>query len=313
MALDELVSRGADLAKLRKMALADASGADLRNELKRLGYMRLGERSRAVSALKAAANGRVAGSGGDGDGKKKKGSGSGGDGWDSLSSPNGLGGSSPDSCKKLATIANEAALLNELAVVEAPRVRELGLYKSHNDMYIERFGKQAELGANDSARPWEAIAVGREYHERPRSIGSTCRRGRTPRSLKHERARVCREGQRSAMQAYRDKDYQLYYDAATSDPLNRQILITATARPRRSSCAPVAAHGGRRLQGRMRDRPGLCQGLRALGGGALCDGRAAYGREGDRDVREGLTARAGLPADHTRARARAHDLFVRLR
>ena len=215
MALDELVSRGADLAKLRKMALADASGADLRNELKRLGYMRLGERSRAVSALKAAANGRVAS---DGDGKKKKGSGSGGDGWDSLSSPNGLGGSSPDSCKKLATIANEAALLNELAVVEAPRVRELGLYKSHNDMYIERFGKQAELGANDSARPWEAIAVGREYHEPVSALDRIHVQARTYTSITpgHERAHEFAEkANDQAMQAYRDKDYQLCYDAAT--------------------------------------------------------------------------------------------------
>ena len=60
MALDDIVARGGDLGKLRRMASADASGADMRNELKRLGFKGLGERTRAVSALKAAAAGRVA-------------------------------------------------------------------------------------------------------------------------------------------------------------------------------------------------------------------------------------------------------------
>ena len=62
LALDDLVQRGADLGKLRRMASTDASSAELKNELKRVGYYKLGERSRAISALKAAAAGRVAAS-----------------------------------------------------------------------------------------------------------------------------------------------------------------------------------------------------------------------------------------------------------
>ena len=157
LAMEELVRRGGDLAKLRRMVLADASGSDIKNELKRLGYYKMGERARAISALKAAAAGRVATSPdewGDGKGALVATKGGGGDGTARARAET-----------RLAALATEEAMLNELAVVEAPRVRELGLYESHSQMYMERFGKQAELGANDDARPWEATALGREVHQ----------------------------------------------------------------------------------------------------------------------------------------------------
>ena len=213
LALDELVRRGADLAKLRRMALADASGADLKNELKRVGYHKLGERSRAVSALKAAAAGRVATSP---------------DEWGSSSNKKALadlaGGSSDDGASpnggrrsetRLAALATEEALLNELAVVEAPRVRELGLYQEHSKAYIDRFGKQALLGANDDERPWEATALGRDV------VGpykAPYVRARTYPSIgpfapnAHEFAEKANV---QALEGYRGKNYQLCYDAAS--------------------------------------------------------------------------------------------------
>ena len=50
---------------------------------------------------------------------------------------------------------------NELAVVEAPRVRELGLYEDHTLNYLAHYGDQAELGKNVEERPWEAVSTRR--------------------------------------------------------------------------------------------------------------------------------------------------------
>jgi tetratricopeptide (TPR) repeat protein len=215
LALDELVSRGGDLAKLRRMAVADASGADMRNELKRLGYVKLGERTRAVSALKAAANGRVMPT----------------EHWPKRAAsadadtPSGAGSGAAPACSTLATVAGEAALLNELAVVEAPRVRELGLYQKHSEAYLARFGKQAELGANDEARPWEATALGRDVNGR--YVGGTWEEGTTaPEYVRaktytsitetHERAAEFAEmANDQALEGYRAKNYLLCYDAAS--------------------------------------------------------------------------------------------------
>lgn len=213
LALDDLVQRGADLGKLRRMASTDASSAELKNELKRVGYYKLGERSRAISALKAAAAGRVAASP---------------DQWDSSSSskalvdqPGGSGevgrgqGGGTAAETRLAGLATEEALLGELAIVEAPRVRELGLYDEHSKAYLERFGRQAELGANDDERPWEATALGREV---VRPYKAPYVRARTYPSIApfapnaHEFAEKANE---QALEGYRSKNYQLCYDAAS--------------------------------------------------------------------------------------------------
>lgn len=114
-----------------------------------------------------------------------------------------------------ATWQGEAALLNELAVVEAPRVRELQLYKSHDEAYRARFGKQAELGANDEARPWEATALGREVKEAYRAP-HVAARIYTSISPAHERAaEFAEKANDQAMAGYKEKNYQLCYDAAS--------------------------------------------------------------------------------------------------
>ena len=199
-AMEDLVARGADLGKLRRLAHVDSSGADLRNELKRLGYARLGERARAISALKAASAGRVA--------RASQPATYAGGGGDATS--DGGGGCS----HAISTVAGEAALLNELSVVEAPRVRELGLYESHNQAYLQRFGKQAELGANDDKRPWEATALGRELKGAQRAPYV---RATTYTSISPEHARsaeLAEKANEQAMVGFREKNYQLCFDAA---------------------------------------------------------------------------------------------------
>ena len=209
MAIDELVARGADLAKLRRMAAADGTGAELRNELKRIGYTRLGERQRAVSALKAAAAGRIARPA-RGGGSSQTGGDGGAAGTDGTAGTDGAAVPS----RALATIAGEAALLNELAIVEAPRVRELGLYDSHSEAYLERFGAQAALGANDDARPWEATALGREVKG---AYKAPYVRARIYTQISPGHARACEFAEKAneqAMEGYRGKNYQLCYDAS---------------------------------------------------------------------------------------------------
>lgn len=87
-------------------------------------------------------------------------------------------------------------LSNELAVVEAPRTRELGLHQQHTLDYLAHYGDQAlpdphqpaplayhallsfrtrvtsdptslqaRLGANVSDRPWEAVALGHQLNK----------------------------------------------------------------------------------------------------------------------------------------------------
>jgi tetratricopeptide (TPR) repeat protein len=111
--------------------------------------------------------------------------------------------------------ASEQALLGELAVVEAPRVRQLGLYETHSDAFIERFGEQARLGGNDEARPWEASALGRPVHEQSPAPYVRAR-SYTSISATHERAaEFAEKANEQAMEGYRAKNYQLCYDAAS--------------------------------------------------------------------------------------------------
>ena len=105
------------------------------------------------------------------------------------------------------------ATVSELAVVEAQRVRELGLYT--NDAYLERFGTQAGLGCNDQERPWEAVALGREVKEPERAPYVH------PRSFKwihpghpeaEAKAELCNA---QATEGYKAKNYLLCYEAST--------------------------------------------------------------------------------------------------
>ena len=127
--------------------------------------------------------------------------------------------------------------VEELAVVEAPRVRELNLYESHSEAFMERFGKQAALGGNDTERPWEAAAVGRkiespkrEHYRPPRKWPEL-----TPHSAgaaeKAELANAC------ALEAYREKCFLRSCDAACT--------CRGSARGGSRRRLAAAAHGGR--------------------------------------------------------------------
>ena len=184
--ISDLVRRGADLAKLRRMVGEGGGGSELQMELRRLGLTRLGERQRAVGAIKAAAAGRAA------------------------KAPDGGRGA-------LVVQATGNALLHELAVVEAPRVRELGLYHGHNELFIERFGEQARFGGNDDERPWEATAVGREVKAPYRApyVRAKTYPSVSPLSDPGRAAELAELANEQAMTGYRAKNWELCYDAST--------------------------------------------------------------------------------------------------
>ena len=154
-------------------------------------------------------------------------------------------------------------------------MRELGLYSEHSKAYLERFGRQAELGANDDERPWEATALGREV-VRPHKAPYV--RARTYPSIApfapnaHEFAEKANE---QALEGYRSKNYQLCYDAASEAiRLNPQKSHTSpTAQPRRSSCAARRTCGRRSTTARWRWRSSPTTSSRTCARrGALPDG-----------------------------------------
>lgn len=105
---------------------------------------------------------------------------------------------------------------NELAVVEAPRVRELGLYKDHDVNYLGHYGNQAELGKNMEARPWEAVALGKTLPQRnifqryePPKLRPDLHPGDA------EANEVADHYNTRALEAFKKKEWQMCYDLAS--------------------------------------------------------------------------------------------------
>ena len=288
--LESLQRRGADVNRLRAMAREEATSLELKEELRRLGLLKLSERAAALKALRAAAQsksivggdrgsggahhgahrqrasagvGRRGGQAADADdlmsefirdgggasgpsgasgtsGASTSGGGaSGGGGGASTSSTSPVTalaqhGASTSSTSPVTALAQHGAstsstspvtalaqhgdcrhpTASELAVVDAPRVRAMGLFEGHNERYLERFGARAALGANDDERPWEAIALGREVQEQCKTPYVR------PRLYRHLSAgepgadEAAEKANEQALERYKAKDWGSCYEAA---------------------------------------------------------------------------------------------------
>ncbi|KAL1510433.1 hypothetical protein AB1Y20_006740 [Prymnesium parvum] len=107
-------------------------------------------------------------------------------------------------------------MTNELAVVEAPRVRELGLYQEHTINYLSHYGEQAELGNNVTDRPWEAVALGKELPKKewyrpyaPPKLREDLKAGDP------DADQVAETYNSRALKAFKKKEWQLCYDLAS--------------------------------------------------------------------------------------------------
>ena len=272
--LESLQRRGADVNRLRAMVREEATSLELKEELRRLGLLKLSERAAALKALRAAAQsksivggdkgsggahhgahrqrasagvGRRGGQAADADdlmsefirdgggasgpsgasgtsGASTSGGGaSGGGGGDSTSSTSPVTalaqhGASTSSTSPVTALAQHGdcrhPTASELAVVDAPRVRAMGLFVEHNERYLERFGARAALGANDDERPWEAIALGREVQEQCKTPYVR------PRLYRHLSAgepgadEAAEKANEQALERYKAKDWGSCYEAA---------------------------------------------------------------------------------------------------
>ena len=256
--LESLQRRGADVNRLRAMARVEATSLELKEELRRLGLLKLSERAAALKALRAAAQsksivGGDRGSGGahhgahrqrasagvgrrggqaadaddlmsefirDGGGASGP-SGASGTSGASTSGGGASGGGGGDSTSSTSPVTALAQhgdcrhpTASELAVVDAPRVRAMGLFEGHNERYLERFGARAALGANDDERPWEAIALGREVQEQCKTPYVR------PRLYRHLSAgepgadEAAEKANEQALERYKAKDWGSCYEAA---------------------------------------------------------------------------------------------------
>ena len=272
--LESLQRRGADVNRLRAMARVEATSLELKEELRRLGLLKLSERAAALKALRAAAQsksivGGDRGSGGahhgahrqrasagvgrrggqaadaddlmsefirDGGGASGPSGASGTSGASTSGggASGGGGGASTSSTSPVTALAQHGAstsstspvtalaqhgdcrhpTASELAVVDAPRVRAMGLFSEHNERYLERFGARAALGANDDERPWEAIALGREVQEQCKAPYVR------PRLYRHLSAgepgadEAAEKANEQALERYKAKDWGSCYEAA---------------------------------------------------------------------------------------------------
>ena len=265
--LESLQRRGADVNRLRAMARVEATSLELKEELRRLGLLKLSERAAALKALRAAAQsksivGGDKGSGGAHHGAHRQrasagvgrrggqaadaddlmsefirdgGGASGPSGTSGTSGASGGGGgASTSSTSPVTALAQHGAstsstspvtalaqhgdcrhpTASELAVVDAPRVRAMGLFVEHNERYLERFGARAALGANDDERPWEAIALGREVQEQCKTPYVR------PRLYRHLSAgepgadEAAEKANEQALERYKAKDWGSCYEAA---------------------------------------------------------------------------------------------------
>jgi len=252
--LESLQRRGADVNRLRAMAREEATSLELKEELRRLGLSKLSERAAALKALRAAAQSKsiVGGDKGcvgahhgahrqrvsagirlgadaddlmsefirDGGGASGASSGGGGASSSSTSPITALAqhGASSSSTSPVTALAQRGdyrhPTTSELAVVDAPRVRAMGLFKEHNERFLERFGARAALGANDDERPWEAIALGREVQEQCKAPYVR------PRLYRHLSAgepgadEAAEKANEQALERYKAKDWESCYEAA---------------------------------------------------------------------------------------------------
>ena len=265
--LESLQRRGADVNRLRAMVREEATSLELKEELRRLGLLKLSERAAALKALRAAAQsksivGGDKGSGGAHHGAHRQrasagvgrrggqaadaddlmsefirdgGGASGPSGTSGTSGASGGGGgASTSSTSPVTALAQHGAstsstspvtalaqhgdcrhpTASELAVVDAPRVRAMGLFVEHNERYLERFGARAALGANDDERPWEAIALGREVQEQCKTPYVR------PRLYRHLSAgepgadEAAEKANEQALERYKAKDWGSCYEAA---------------------------------------------------------------------------------------------------
>ena len=256
--LESLQRRGADVNRLRAMAREEATSLELKEELRRLGLLKLSERAAALKALRAAAQsksivGGDRGSGGahhgahrqrasagvgrrggqaadaddlmsefirDGGGASGPSGASGTSGASTSGggASGGGGGASTSSTSPVTALAQHGdcrhPTASELAVVDAPRVRAMGLFEGHNERYLERFGARAALGANDDERPWEAIALGREVQEQCKTPYVR------PRLYRHLSAgepgadEAAEKANEQALERYKAKDWGSCYEAA---------------------------------------------------------------------------------------------------
>ena len=256
--LESLQRRGADVNRLRAMARVEATSLELKEELRRLGLLKLSERAAALKALRAAAQsksivGGDRGSGGahhgahrqrasagvgrrggqaadaddlmsefirDGGGASGPSGASGTSGASTSGggASGGGGGASTSSTSPVTALAQHGdcrhPTASELAVVDAPRVRAMGLFEGHNERYLERFGARAALGANDDERPWEAIALGREVQEQCKTPYVR------PRLYRHLSAgepgadEAAEKANEQALERYKAKDWGSCYEAA---------------------------------------------------------------------------------------------------
>ena len=252
--LESLQRRGADVNRLRAMAREEATSLELKEELRRLGLSKLSERAAALKALRAAAQSKsiVGGDKGcvgahhgaqrqrasagvrlgadaddlmsefirDGGGASGASSGGGGASSSSNSPITALAqhGASSSSTSPVTALAQRGdyrhPTTSELAVVDAPRVRAMGLFKEHNERFLERFGARAALGANDDERPWEAIALGREVQEQCKAPYVR------PRLYRHLSAgepgadEAAEKANEQALERYKAKDWESCYEAA---------------------------------------------------------------------------------------------------
>ena len=256
--LESLQRRGADVNRLRAMAREEATSLELKEELRRLGLLKLSERAAALKALRAAAQsksivGGDRGSGGahhgahrqrasagvgrrggqaadaddlmsefirDGGGASGPSGASGTSGASTSGggASGGGGGASTSSTSPVTALAQHGdcrhPTASELAVVDAPRVRAMGLFVEHNERYLERFGARAALGANDDERPWEAIALGREVQEQCKTPYVR------PRLYRHLSAgepgadEAAEKANEQALERYKAKDWGSCYEAA---------------------------------------------------------------------------------------------------
>ena len=256
--LESLQRRGADVNRLRAMVREEATSLELKEELRRLGLLKLSERAAALKALRAAAQsksivGGDKGSGGAHHGAHRQRASAGvgrrggqaadaddlmsefirdGGGASGPSGPSGTsgastsgggasgggGGASTSSTSPVTALAQHGdcrhPTASELAVVDAPRVRAMGLFVEHNERYLERFGARAALGANDDERPWEAIALGREVQEQCKTPYVR------PRLYRHLSAgepgadEAAEKANEQALERYKAKDWGSCYEAA---------------------------------------------------------------------------------------------------
>lgn len=145
----------------------------------------------------------------------------------------------------------------ELAVVEAPQVRALGLHAPHDEAFLaHRGGSRASLGGDLDRRPWEEAALQIGPAPAPARTRSYVPPALRPDVQPHssEAAAVADEYNARSLLAFKEKHWQMCYDCA-SEAIRLQPL-------------KVAYYGNRaaaalKLRGPSHLRQAVADGLRA--------------------------------------------------